>query len=422
MGILDSEGRLFGRVNLIDAVVGLFMLALVPLAYGSWVFFRTPVPIIDGVTPNVVSALRKEQYIDLHGRHLRPYLRAGVGGEPARYLFLSAERAQIEVPSLAAGSHDVTLFDDSREVARLPKAVTVKAEPTPVGPPPPELTAITPRMLDNSRNQQRIELRGRHFRPSLQAAVGSKPAVYEFQSAERAAVLVPPLGPGTYDLALSDDAKELIRYPNAITALGPVVESITPHVLSFSRETQRLELKGKRLQHALHVFIGWREVRVQVDSEEHAVVDVPALPAGTYDLAISDNDRELARYRRAVTIEPTTFADLRMSMRFVTRPEVLTILKKTQPASPVAAPTSSEPVLISYEVVDEVVGTTTDDRRQGRAVVVNAVVRVLAAQRPDGWMFDGQAVRAGAPFTLNTQTFSLTGDILSVEVIDVRKQ
>lgn len=417
MAVLDEQGRVFGRINLLDAGFALVVLALVPLTYRLWALFRTPAPVIEQVAPGVVSAGRTQQRIELRGRYLRPYLRADIGGLSAPYLFQSAERAQIELPSLPSGAYDVTLFDGSTVTVRVRNAVTAKAVAAPVTLPSPEISAVQPRIVDASRNQT-VSLRGRHFRPSLRATVGSESATYQFESAERVSVAIPPLGPGAYDLTLFDGAKELIRYPAAFTVPGPAVESITPHVIEDSLGSQRIELTGKRFQQGLRILVGWREVPAQVDSEDRAVIDVPPLPAGDYDLALFDNVKELARYRNAVTVRPPQFAEVRVHVRFVTRPETVDLVKRTQDEAPAqdAGPASSEALLESYEVTEEVAGTTANDLRRGRVVVVNAVVRVTAVKRADGWRFEGQRLRAGSPFTFSARNYLLRGDILGIEV------
>ena len=46
--VLDDRGRLFGRVNLVDASVVGFIVLLIPVAYGTWLLFR-PKPVQDHV-------------------------------------------------------------------------------------------------------------------------------------------------------------------------------------------------------------------------------------------------------------------------------------------------------------------------------------------------------------------------------------
>ena len=245
MAILDDQGRLFGRVNLIDAAVALFVLALLPLAYGSWVLFRPRPPVIEEVTASVL-ANQPKQHIEVRGQNLRPFFRASVGGMAATFLYASPDRAQVELPPLAPGTYYLAFWDDSKEIVRLPDAVTVRPVP--------------------QQNPAEVEL----------------------------------------------------------------------------------------------------------------------------------------------------------LVRFVIRPEVLDEVKRSQRERPDRElhPTTSRPVLVSYEVTDEVRGTTTGDVIQGRLTVVKCVVRVVAARTADGWQYDDRPLKAGASFKLTDETYVLTGDILSITVTD----
>ena len=53
--MIDERGRLFGQVNLIDAVVAIVALGLIPLAYGAFLMFRMPLPKVTGATPAVAD-------------------------------------------------------------------------------------------------------------------------------------------------------------------------------------------------------------------------------------------------------------------------------------------------------------------------------------------------------------------------------
>jgi len=235
MAILDDRGRLFGKINLIDAAVVLFALALVPLAYVSWGFFRTPAPVMAGITPSIVHAGGGERIV-LQGQHLRPYLRAFVGSTPADYLFESPERAEIRLPPLAVGSFDVAIFDGAAELARFPNAVTVSAD--------------------------EIELQ--------------------------------------------------VRY------------QVRPEVLEYVRSA----------------------------------------------------------------------------------------LQQPDPS------VTQRPVLVSYDVTDELQGTTKQDLLQGRVTVIKAVVRVFAVKTGDGWRIDDQTLCVGCQLTLKTPTYRLiNGDILSIRAV-----
>ena len=140
MPVIDDRGRLFGKVNLIDALVGLLVLGLIPLAYGALLLFRVPAPKITSITP---TEFVEHQTVTLQitGEEIRPFLRAQLGSQQAEaFLVQSPERAEIKLPDLAAGTYDLVLFDEAQELLRVPNALTVIPEPPPPPPPPPPPT------------------------------------------------------------------------------------------------------------------------------------------------------------------------------------------------------------------------------------------------------------------------------------------
>jgi hypothetical protein len=79
---------------------------------------------------------------------------------------------------------------------------------------------------------------------------------------------------------------------------------------------------------------------------------------------------------------------------------------------------TQRPVLVSYDVTDELQGTTKQDLLQGRVTVIKAVVRVFAVKTGDGWRIDDQTLCVGCQLTLKTPTYRLiNGDILSIRAV-----
>ncbi len=145
MPILDDRGRLFGRVNLIDAALVLVLLVLIPLAYVSWFFLKTPQVVLETAAPAALRVGIDDQPVKLTGQHLRPFLHAFVGGLKAKYLFESPTNAELRIPVLPVGTYDLILFDETQEVGHLPKALTVVAAT------PPVVSSVTPAVLEFSR-------------------------------------------------------------------------------------------------------------------------------------------------------------------------------------------------------------------------------------------------------------------------------
>ena len=65
--------------------------------------------------------------IEIQGEHLRPYMRISFGDQQAAsFQFYGAGQAFVPAPStLEPGAYDVVLYDYMREVARLPKALSI---------------------------------------------------------------------------------------------------------------------------------------------------------------------------------------------------------------------------------------------------------------------------------------------------------
>lgn len=130
MAIIDDRGRLFGRLNIIDALIGLLVLGLIPLAYGAYLLFRQPEPALAGVEPARVTLAATSRVI-VTGSNLRPYLRVSFNDtQGTTFGFISPERAEVRLPAdLPTGVYDVVLYDAARVVDRLPQALTVEGAP-----------------------------------------------------------------------------------------------------------------------------------------------------------------------------------------------------------------------------------------------------------------------------------------------------
>jgi len=126
---LDDRGRLFGRVNVIDALVVVVILVLIPLVYGAFLLFRVPQPTIAAVEPNTIVEQRPAT-LKIRGDNFRAYLTAVVGAAPSPFLLQAPDRAEIHVPALLPGKYDLVLSDEAQELTRIPGAITVTPLPT----------------------------------------------------------------------------------------------------------------------------------------------------------------------------------------------------------------------------------------------------------------------------------------------------
>src|SRR5688572_15514189 len=92
VSVFDSRGRLFGRLNLIDVAVIVFLAGLLPLAYGASLFFQPSRPRIDEVGQvDITNAERRivaggsllSAKLKIKGSGFNPMLRAYIGDAPA---------------------------------------------------------------------------------------------------------------------------------------------------------------------------------------------------------------------------------------------------------------------------------------------------------------------------------------------------
>lgn len=147
MPFIDDRGRLFGKVNLIDAAVGIFVLVLIPLGYSAYLLFRAPVPTIVSVEPAQIVE-HQPATLRIQGTDLRPYLRARFGDTEFPFLVESTSAGMVRLSeeatrnNLPVGTYDLVLLDEARELVRKPGALSVVAAPSPPPPPPPPEVAV----------------------------------------------------------------------------------------------------------------------------------------------------------------------------------------------------------------------------------------------------------------------------------------
>jgi len=136
--VVDDQGRVFGRINLIDAAIVAAVLVLLPLGYATYLLFRTPAPTITSVNRAPVTRIEERAVqgnvagkLKVSGTGLRPMLRATIDDRPAlAFLYESPLSADVLFGDVGEGSHDLVLYDGVREVARA-RAALVVALPAP---------------------------------------------------------------------------------------------------------------------------------------------------------------------------------------------------------------------------------------------------------------------------------------------------
>ena len=133
--LIDGDGRVFGRVNLADALCVLFVLAVIPAAYTTWLLFRPARVEIHSVERSAITwaeariagGLPIRMKLKVRGERLTPMLRAEIGNVQAiGFTFETPQSGDVIIgENVPMGTHDLVLFEGPHEVARARAAVSI---------------------------------------------------------------------------------------------------------------------------------------------------------------------------------------------------------------------------------------------------------------------------------------------------------
>jgi hypothetical protein len=365
MSIIDDRGRLFGRFNLIDTAVAVLLIVLLPIAYAGYALFRPPPMRIISVTPAQVVKGR-EARVQITGEHLRPYMRAEVGGaQPNRLLIQSPSQGEIILPELGPGTYDIALFDEAEEVARLKNALTIVPPP----PPPPIALQLVGAFINLD------EATARAIKPGGRFPQQGDPALEVLSSAA-------PL----------EDVRRIVLAPQStIDAPVKAMWSVSATVrapCAFSFDSLRCAFNGLLLGPGLMI-------------------------------PIADQARFLVREVRA----DSPGLPMEIAVRLVGRPEVIDLVKAGDvDALPGGGARAARIVSVTgrQTVAGESSMRTLADRQPfevtlqapDRVAVAEIVVRLVAEPGSDGPTYRASALKPGAPFTFDSPAYVARGSIV----------
>jgi len=163
VAIVDSKGRLFGRLNLIDAAALAVLIALVPALLAGYRAFRARPITVTGITPKRLEIGAPARF-QITGTAFQPYLQVFLAkaGEPfameevnrsqymGTYLLASPSLVEVTFPDLERGTYDLYLAEHGRVISSRPAAFTVSQRDYPKGArivkvqfyPPPEAVQL----------------------------------------------------------------------------------------------------------------------------------------------------------------------------------------------------------------------------------------------------------------------------------------
>ncbi|MGQ0736179.1 MAG: hypothetical protein ACT4QD_21320 [Acidobacteriota bacterium] len=376
---IDADGRLFGRVNLVDAAIGAFVVLLVPLALGTVLLFRAPTPVIEGVdlAPLTMtedraalgSALAGK--VKVRGSGLRPVLRAEIGHRPAlAFIFENPSSADVLFGDLPAGTHDLVLYDGVQEVARVAGAITIPEKPVSGG----TRVSVVGTLLDLSEATSQALRQGAKF-PSDQDAQMEVIALGEPE-------------PAHYNINRNTDVKVPNRWQrSAMLAVSCQVPLLEPRecrtggaLLGAGGVLPVVGTAG-----SLRLFI--EEVLPDQEPTPAQIrVRFLAYPSVADMVRVGDRDRE----QWAIDGRGATVASLG---------------GRRQTTGNVAVGLMQDAASVSAEV------TGSD-----QIVAFDAVLRLGVDRSRTGWRYRSDLLRAGGPITFTTRTYLVRGIVLEMTV------
>lgn len=359
MPVLDEQGRLFGKVNIIDAAVLAVVLLLIPLSYAAYLLFRTPSARILAIEPAQIT--QGTTQVNIRGEHLRPYLRIMVGPHDGRLLFENPDVGVLPLPPLAPGSYDVVLYDESQELMRLPAGLAVVA--------PPVLHIETPPTAEGKMAEaSRVEL----------VAIGA------FRGLDAASAR-----------ALS---KNLATLRRTSQTWGRILgfQPPEPHVEYLAGRTVPVTDGTYQIRAVL-------QFRCKLENRECRAEGVAITPGASVPVRMGDSAPPFL----VEELHPAYPTSVELVLRTTIAPEIATLLASRDSGTIEGFPARDafRPSVVSYELV----GETPDQKR-----VALVRLRVPAVRTPEAWLYRANPLRVGDDFTFERPLYAFRGSILSI--------
>lgn len=389
MSLIDDRGRLFGKVNLIDALVGIVVLGLIPLAYGAFLLFRVPEPTIATITPAQVVA-RTPATVQVTGTDLRPFLNATFGATPAGFLIQSPTSAEIKVPELQPGTYDLTLADQGQILVVKPTALTVIAPP-PAPSPQIDVQAVGA-FIDVAENEASTIAAGSRFGT---AEAGGAPVPF----AEVIAIRPPEPGRVRVKTGTASFITAMVTGSTRV----PAILRLTCSVVNGDCRVGDAVVAPNATLSLPWPMVGAGSARVRTGQLNFAVDEVR--PAGL-----------AAAFPTIATVR----------VRFAAAPEVLAVMKAgdVDVGGTGAAADSERAVLKDVgsdrQTMTGQAGAELLLRRSLQlelpVLVFTGTLRVPLSLTPSGWTYNERPVKVGASFVFETMAGAMMGWVLDMKL------
>jgi hypothetical protein len=401
MALIDDRGRLFGILNLVDALVGIVLLGLIPLAYGSFLLCRTPMPTITAIEPAQV-VIGKTDAVRVTGTDIRPFLNARIGPLAAKaFLVQSPTEGEIKLPAdLPPGTYDIGLYDEGQELVMKPGALTVVAQAPPPRPKLPQLTLqVTGTIVGLTRDPERTFAAGGAFRQAPPESGNGEAA--SAPVAEILASRAPEAGIERVRTSPQASQTQFIVVPVADRWRVPAILRVRCEF-----ENGQCKVNGVEVSQNATLTLPWTRPRT--------ASDVPPAEAGkpsfvTEDVRFLIDEVRAPEARPVFTTVRTAIATIQV--RFMAPPEVADEMKAgDQDLGVPLSPTDERAVLVSLSSDRQ---TVTANQQLDATVrrhfqvpqtvqLFGATLRVPVTFKADGWNYKDRGVKVGAPFTFDS--------------------
>ena len=221
MAILDKEGRLFGKLSLVDALILCSLLSLVPGGLYAFRMLTTWDPLIDSVAPPIMNA-EKGGVLIIYGKNFRKDSRVFLGDKAlSKTTYLPPDRLEAIVPPQKEwGRRDISVANPTGQMAILKNSFGLVVKP--------RISRISPTRF-KAREGGLIQILGENFDSSCSVTIGHpKMKDVEFVSPEQLLVRVAPreVAPGTHTISVTNVHGLSVFQPDVIDAEGCYVVTI----------------------------------------------------------------------------------------------------------------------------------------------------------------------------------------------------
>jgi hypothetical protein len=363
MPLVDEQGRVAGRFNLVDALVAVVILVVIPLAYGAYLLFQAPPPKLLGIEPATFYQ-GPNLRLGINGINFRPFMRVSLDNAQARtFLLASTKSAFVDLPDLGPGTYDVVLFDYKQEVARLPKALTIL--------------------------------------PSASVSIVEMEVAGSFKQ-------------------LSDKEASQLKNGTGFPATSPIAQIVSvgtplPGRLRVRAGDTTLSVPTTQMELPATLKLQcW--IAPNPDGSVRCMMSGPTQPAvvAPDSVLTLKGPQSWVNFQISEVHLGSAPATVQARVRLLATPEILTEMKVGDvDTSPNARAQGHAATIVSLGAARAASTSESTSRAPlgGAGRVVEATLRVPVEQAAAGWIYKDQPFKAGAPFTFETSRYIVQGEV-----------